>query len=197
MPRGEQVKIRLAEMGSQVGTGKKAIWMREVRKLTESGHQTSIISTAYELPTTQLATQMFSRWCQENFFKYMKDHFAIDLFEEYGVEDFPDTEKVVNPAWREQERLRNSVQNKLRYRQARFAALTTHPETEDNEKKYRKWMQKKADLYEQIEQYENLLKQVKITLKKTPRHITWGELRESDKFYKLLPGRKRLGMRIK
>ena len=197
MSRGEQVKISLAEMGSLVGTGKNAIWMREVRKLTESGHQTSIISTAYELPTTQLAAQMFSRWCQENFFKYMKDHFAIDLLEEYGVEDFPDTEKVVNPAWREQERLRNSVQNKLRYRQARFAALTTHPETEDNEKKYRRWMQKKVDLYEQIEQYENQLKLVKNTLKNTPKHITWGELNESDKFYKLLPGRKRLMDTIK
>ena len=192
MPRGERVKITLAEMGSLVGTGKNAIWMREVRKLTESGHQTSLISTAYDLPHTSLAARMFSRWCQENFFKYMMEHFAIDLLEEYGVEDFPDTEKVVNPAWREQDRLRSSVRNKLRYRQNRFAALTMHPETKDNEKKYHKWTQKKADLYEQIVQYENQLKQIKLILKKTPKHITWAELEESDKFYKLLPGRKRL-----
>ncbi|MCP4345298.1 MAG: hypothetical protein GY795_07205 [Desulfobacterales bacterium] len=192
MPRGERVKITLAEMGSRVGTGKNAIWMREVRKLTESGHQTSLISTAYDLPHTKLAAQMFSRWCQENFFKYMMKHFAIDLLEEYGVEDFPDTEKVVNPAWREQERLRNSVRSKLRYRQNRFTELTMHPETEDNEKKYRKWVKKKADLYEQIIQFENQLEQIKIILKKTPKHITWAELEELDKFYKLLPGRKRL-----
>ncbi len=197
MPRGERVKIILAEMGSLVGTGKNAIWMREVRKLTDSGHQTSLISTAYDLPHTSLAARMFSRWCQENFFGYMMEHFAIDLLEEYGVEDFPDTEKVVNPAWREHERLRNSVQNKLRYRQSRFAKLTMHPETEDNEKKYRKWIQKKADLYEQIVQYENQLEQIKIILKKTPKHITWAELEETDKFYKLLPGRKRLMDTIK
>jgi hypothetical protein len=41
--------MKLAEQGSLVGTGKQAMWMREVRKLTDSGHQTSIITTAYEL----------------------------------------------------------------------------------------------------------------------------------------------------
>ena len=66
MPDGEVVSMNLAEMGSLVGSGKKKIWLREVRKLTESGHQTSLISTAYELPHTQLAARMFSRWCQEN-----------------------------------------------------------------------------------------------------------------------------------
>ena len=197
MPRGERVKINLAEMGSLVGIGKNAIWMREVRKLTESGHQTSMISTAYELPLIKMAPQMFSRWCQENFFKYMMEHFAIDLLQEYGVEDFPDTEKVVNPNWREQERLRNSIQNKLRYRRARFAKLTMHPETENDMKKYLKWIQKKTDLHEQIEHYENQLKVVKISLKKTPKHITWDELKASDKFYKLISGRRRLTDTVK
>lgn len=192
MPRGERVKIKLAEMGSRVGSGKNAIWMREVRKLTESGHQTSLISTAYELPHTTMAAHMFSRWCQENFFGYMMKHFAIDLLQEYGVEEFPDTEKVINPVRREQERLRNSIQNKLRYRLARFAELTMHPETEDNEQRYDKWLKKKGDLYEQIEQYEKQLDQIKMALKDTPKHITWAELDESERFYKLLPGRKRL-----
>jgi len=61
-----------------------------------------------------------------------------------------------------------------------------------NTEKYRKWLIKKADLFEQIEQYEKQIEQVKITLKETPKHITWAELDESNKFYKLLPGRKRL-----
>jgi hypothetical protein len=46
LPSGEIVTMALAEMGSLVGTGKNALWMREVRKLTDSGHQTSLISTA-------------------------------------------------------------------------------------------------------------------------------------------------------
>lgn len=79
MPNGEIVTMRLTEMGSLVGSGKDAVWMREVRKLTDSGHQTSLISTAYDVPHTQLAARMFSRWCQENFFRYMMQHFGIDL----------------------------------------------------------------------------------------------------------------------
>ena len=151
MPGGEVVEMSLCEMGSLVGSGKDAIWMREIRKLTDSGHQTSIISTALDVPYTQLAVRMFSRWCQENFFRYMMQHFDIDVIMEYGTTAFPDTEKVVNPAWRELSRSRNSVQNKLRYRLARFAEITMHPETEEKPAKYRKWIAKKANLLEAIE----------------------------------------------
>jgi transposase len=192
MPNGETVTMELAEMGSLVGSGKYAMWMREVRKLTESGHQTSLISTVYELPHAQLAARMFSRWCQENFFRYMMEHFAIDLLQEYGTEDLPDTERVVNPAWRVLDRSRNSIQNKLRHRRARFAEMTMHPEPENNAAKYEKWMTKKAQLLEQIEQYETELARQKIKLKEEPKHITWQELDEKDKFFRLLPGRKRL-----
>ena len=61
----------------------------------------------------------------------MMQHFDIDVLLEYGVTQFPDTEKVVNPTWRQLNRSRNSLQNKLRYRRARFAEMTMHPETED------------------------------------------------------------------
>ena len=192
MPNGECVTMKLAEMGSLVGNGKDAMWMREIRKLTKSGHQTSLISTGFELEPTQLGARMFSRWCQENFFRYMMQHFAIDLLQEYGTEEFPDTEQVVNPAWRILDRSRNSIQNKLRYRQARFAEMIMHPQTKDNAKKYEKWFIKKAQLLEEAEQYESKLTAVKVKIKKTPKHITWGELEDDDKFFHLLPGRKRL-----
>jgi hypothetical protein len=192
MPNGERVSMRLAEMGSLVGSGKGSVWMREVRTLTDSGHQTSIISTVYNLPHTELATGMFSRWCQENFFRYMMQHFAIDLLQEYGTDDFPDTEQVVNPAWRELHRVCNSVQNKLRYRRSCFAEMSMHPESEDDKVRYDKWVQKKAELLEEIQHYEHDLAEEKVKLKKTPKHITWAQLEEKDRFHRLLPGRKRL-----
>ncbi len=116
--------------------------MREIRRLTESGHQTSIISTAYEGEASVLAARMFSRWCQENFFRYMKQHFAIDLLCEHGTEDFPGTEQVINPAWRVLDRQRNALQNKLRYRRARFGQLTIHTESADNPTRYQEWERK-------------------------------------------------------
>ena len=192
MPAGEVIDMRLCEMGTLVGSGKKAIWMREVRKLTDTGHQTSLISTAFDLSHTQLAARMFSRWSQENFFGYMMEHFDIDMVLEYGTTEFPETEKVVNPAWRQLDRSRNSVQNKLRYRRARFTEMTMHPAAKENPAKYRKWVRKKSDLCEEIENYEHELAELKSQIKQISKHITWGELEEKDKFLRLLPGRKRL-----
>lgn len=197
MPNGETVTMDLAEMGSLVGSGKNAMWMREIRKLTESGHQTSMISTAFELCHTQLGARMFSRWCQENFFRYMMKHFAIDLLQQYGTEELPDTELVVNPSWRVLDKSRNSIQNKLRYRLARFAEMSLHPKTEDNAVAYQKWMTKKSDLLEQIGLYESELEDLKMRLKKEPKHITWSELPEEDKFFRLPQGRKRLTDTVK
>jgi hypothetical protein len=140
---------------------------------------------------------MFSRWCQENFFRYMMEHFAIDLLQEYGTESLPDTERVVNPVWRELDRSRNSLQSKLKHRLARFAETTLHSEPEAGTAKYDKWVAKKSEILEQIEQYESEFSSLKRRIKETPKHITWDELDETDKFFGLLPGRKRLMDTIK
>jgi len=184
--------MRLAEMGTLLGSGKDAFWGREVRKLTDSGHQTSLISTGYDLPHTALVLRMFSRWCQENFFRYMKQHFEIDMLCEYGVVEFPATERVVNPRWRELDRCRNQLQTRVRNRRARFAEMTMHPESETRPEKYQQWLSKKSALLEEIEQHEHQLEGLKSELKQTPKHITWGQLEDKDKFNRLLPGRKRL-----
>ena len=46
---------------------------------------------------TENAALIFSRWSQENFFAYMTKHYALDLLSEYGTEEFPGTQQVVNP----------------------------------------------------------------------------------------------------
>lgn len=192
MPRGETVTLRLAEMGSLIGNGKDAIWVREVRKLTTSCHQTSLISTAYALPHKELAARMFSRWCQENFFGYMMHHFAIDLLVEYGTEDLPAHQEVINPTWRKLTRQRNSIQSKLRYRQARFAEMTIHPKVEEDTKRYRNWVQKKSDLLEEIQHFENELNAIKAEIKQTDHRIPWEDLKKDDNFQQLVPARKHL-----
>jgi hypothetical protein len=192
MPSGETVSMQLAEMGSLVGSGKNAMWMREVRKLTKSGHQTSLISTGYGMDHVRLAACMFTRWCQENFFRYMRQHFGIDMLSEYGVEDISDTERVVNPQWRQMNRSRNRITGRLRYRRAAFTALDMHPESEKDPEKYKKWIEKKAQLLEEIEHLEKKLEDVKTEIKAVARHVEMGELDEEDKFQGLRSGRKRL-----
>jgi len=191
MPSGETLSLSLAEMGTRVGTQPQALWMREVRKLTDSGHQVSLIATAFEIEHTVLAARLFSRWCQENFFRYMMEHFALDLLAEYGTTPLADTARVVNPAWRRLSNQKQSLQNKLGYRQARFAELTLR-EGSCSPKQHATWMEKKAHLLEDLQAHQHLLGQVKEQLKATPRHILWKDLPEGEKFNRLLPGRKRL-----
>ncbi len=63
---GEGVEMALAERGTFLG---KKLWVREIRKLTERGHQTAIIATHYQMELITVAASMFGRWSQENFFR--------------------------------------------------------------------------------------------------------------------------------
>ena len=191
LPNGERVSLKLAERGAWIGDKKKGLWVREIRKLTESGHQVSLISTAFDGSALKDAVRLFSRWSQENFLRYMMEHFAIDLLNEYRTEEIPETKRpVVNPKWRELDRRRRSVKSKLTHRQARFAALTVHPESD--EAAQAKWEKHKAELMEAIEQFENELTDINEQLKTTPGHLKWDELPATDKFERLAPSRKQL-----
>lgn len=70
--------------------------------------------------------------------------------------------------------------------------MTLHPEPETDADNYGRWVQDKAELLEEIQQFDRELTVVKAALKATPKHITWAELEEQDKFQKLAPSRKRL-----
>jgi hypothetical protein len=191
LPAGERVALKLAERGTWIGEKKSGLWVREVRKLTTSGHQVSLISTAYGESAPEDCVRLFSRWSQENFFHYMMQHFAIDLLNEYGTEEIPETKRpVVNPRWRDLDRRKRSVKSKLTHRQARFAALTLHPESD--EPAQAKWEKRKAELLEEIEQLEHELRGIDSQLKTTPSHLDWDKLPEHEKFQRLAPGRKQL-----
>ena len=191
LPNGERVSLKLAERGVRIGDKKNGLWVREVRKLTDSGHQVSLISTVFAESALESSVRLFSRWSQENFFHYMMEHFAIDLLNEYSTEEIPETKRpVVNPKWRELDRRKRSVRSKLTNRQARFAALTLHPESD--EKAQAKWEKHKAELVEAIEQFEKELTDINDQLKTTPGHLKWDELPETEKFKRLAPSRKQL-----
>lgn len=196
MPNGEVVSMKLAEMGSRIGSRRDGLWVREVRKLTGSGHQTSLISTVYSELALEDAGRLFSRWSQEIFFGYMMEHFAIDALNEYKTEIIPGTNRpVVNPARRKLDGEYRSAISKLTHCQARFAALILHPESEAPE--IEKWQREKADLQEQIEQWENEVNVLKERKLSTPKHLEWEDLPEAEKFERLAPSRKRLTDTVK
>jgi transposase len=190
-PGGEVVSMKLAERGTWVGSRQKGGWVREVRKLTGSGHQTSVIGTCYGWTAPKEAAWLFSRWSQENFFRYAMEHFAIDLLNEYGTEKIPETKRpVVNPARRTLDQRRRSLQSRLQQRQARYGALTLHPESDPAE--VAEWERGKAELVEQIQQLEHELDVVKKQQQATPTHLNWEALPQEAQCERLAPGRKRL-----
>lgn len=96
---GRNVKYLLAEQPIRLLNGR--LEMRQVTWLGEHGHQTTIITNRTDLPTIQVAYRMFERWRQENFFKYMKEEFALDALPEYGAELADPDRMVPNPRRKE------------------------------------------------------------------------------------------------
>ena len=56
---GQHTTIQLAERGTKLSNN---LWVREFRKLMESGHQTAFLATDYRAPGAVLAPAMFGRW---------------------------------------------------------------------------------------------------------------------------------------
>ena len=180
MPNGQQVEMKLAERGTRLSNG---LWVREVRKLTERGHQTAIIATDYRALPAPLAVAMFSRWSQENFFKYAREHYNLDRLVDYRTEAISDPPPVVNPDHRRLDGQVRSCTGKLNRRLAQFGAMNMEETIEP--KSVESFVQRKAELQEEIEQLKNEIKTLKAERKATPRHITVDELPEEDRFQRL------------
>jgi hypothetical protein len=75
--------------------------LRQVTRLTDSGHQTSIITSRWDLSDIAVAYRMFERWRQENFFKYLREEYLLDALVDYQVEPDNPLRSAPNPAWRE------------------------------------------------------------------------------------------------
>ena len=71
---------------------------------------------------------MFARWCQENFFGYMMQHYDIDGLVQYGAEPLPGTTQVINPAWRALDKQIGKLNTRLRRHQAKLVAAPPDPD---------------------------------------------------------------------
>ena len=188
---GEVTTMELAERGVYLGS----LWMREIRKRSATGQQTAVVGTDYQSAAAVLAPTMFGRWSQENFLKYMREHFGLDRLIEYETDEIPETTRVVNPAHRELESQIKKQAAVLARRRAEFGALTLaepiQPEAVE------KYSQKKAQLLESLRELEEQLAELKIKRKATPRHVPLKELPAEQRFRRLAPHKKQLVDTIK
>ncbi len=94
---GRIVSYVLADQEVRLLKGK--LRLRQVTRLMENGHQTPILTSRRDLPAAQVAYRMFERWRQENFFKYLREEYALDALVEYAAVPDDPTREVPNPAW--------------------------------------------------------------------------------------------------
>jgi transposase len=74
------------------------ITLRLVVRRSDDGHQTPILTNRTDLTVGEIAYRMSARWRQENYFKYAREHFALDALDSYADCADDPTRQVPNPA---------------------------------------------------------------------------------------------------
>jgi transposase len=114
---GQSAEYELADNGIYVGYGygrhRKRLRLRQISRRRENGDQTHIVTNDRTSTTLILAHRMFSRWGQENFFKYMGDETDFDGLWTYAMEDADGDRAVANPERRKLASRINEVRDRL------------------------------------------------------------------------------------
>lgn len=124
---GRRVAYDLNDRNIRLLKGK--LRLRQITRLGENGHQTPIATSRRDLPAVVLAYRMFERWRQENFFKYLREEFALDALVDYKAEAVEPDLTVPNPERRKVEKLIAATRAKLKKVQALYGeAAAANPE---------------------------------------------------------------------
>ena len=180
------VRMKLAERGVYLTTTKKkgkpqeGIWVREVRKLSDSGHQTSIITTNFKLSITEIGIYMFARWCQENYFKYATESFGIDFLISNKKNSIPDTYTIPNPDYISLNKQHKSISGKLAKHKLKLAEKVIEMENEElDEKVMKKYLRKKGEIFQTVELLTEEHDSIKQKKKEIPERI---EISDAEPF---------------
>jgi len=113
---GREVVYKLADHSIRLLGGK--LELRQVVRLADDGrHQTQVVTSRRDLPAIEVAYRMFERWRQENFFKYLRDEYALDALVDYQLDPADPTRDVPNPVW-------NKLDAKLRQARSEVIKLS-------------------------------------------------------------------------
>lgn len=181
------VTMQLCEMGTQLN----GHWFREIRRLSENGHQTSVLTTHPGLSLTETAVKMFSRWAQENFFKYMIADFDFDRMIEYGTESVDQKRTIPNPDYKELTyQIKKAREKKGRIEARIFKQMEDKTTIGNND--LEQVILKSADLIEKINEYNVEIKILLAKRKDQPSRISIAEMPPQQRYNKLLQESKKL-----
>ena len=168
----------------------EASGLREIRRLTAKGTQSAIVTSNRVTPVSQVAGRLFSRWCQENFFRYASQHFGIDRLAGYSPEDIPVTTTLVNPAWRQADAEVRKLRSELFRLQCEKGACSLPVAAGEGD--LATWQQHMADLQVDIQALEGQVAAAMVRRKKAPKRVTLEDIPVEDRPRIISPTRKHL-----
>ena len=174
--------VRLAEKRVQLKRGPE---VRQIRRLLDNGRQMPLVTTHFRMPMEQVAGALFSRWSQENFFKYMREEFNLDALAVHGLEMQDPEARVVNPRWRALDRNIQRLRQRLGTLRNKIADLTKGEPSTAAAKAARK-LQAESDALDARREA------LKLQRSDTPRHVPVADLDEQDTLHALPEGEKLL-----
>ena len=179
---GEVVEQALAERGTCLSNG---LWLREVRARSHDGSQSAILSNNRRLDLTQIAAWMPARWSQENFLRYMRQHFGLDRLIEHGSQPLPESTVVVNPARRRLEQQIRRQRSRLLRLEAQFGAHTLPSGT--TAEQLQTFEREGGQLREKIQSQTAMIDGLKAQRKEIPRKVELKELPQAERYRQLCP----------
>lgn len=160
--------------------------LREIRRLCPDSHQTSIITTNYILPLYLLAGYMFGRWIQENFFRYMRQEFALDKIIQYSIDEVDKCLIVVN---REYSNITYRIKKEREILNRLKAKSHDHQDAKRKENQEDRqngnWIIKQLEVQEQIKQKQQEINRLIEQRKGIPYKISIGDMPEEYRYTKL------------
>jgi hypothetical protein len=174
-----KLMANIAEMGVEL----KGCWFREVRKLNNAHHQTSIITTNKKITAEVIAGKMFSRWSQENFFEFMIRHYDFDKMIEYGTENYDTQKLVVNQVYSALSYvIKKSRDRKKTLESKLYKMIEMHLE---NDKDVKELIEKQVKITKKIEDLKLEIDEKMELRKNTPNKIKISELPKEKQYNKL------------
>jgi hypothetical protein len=164
---------------------------REIRCLTDSGHQTSIVSTNRFITMETVAGRMFGRWSQENFFRYMIMDYDFDKMIEFGIEELDPDKEVVNPEYRKITYKIKKEREKLQRLMARLYPLAEQA-MDENIDKTPSISLKQMGIVELAKEHQEKIEKLVAERKSIKSRIKLGEMKDKARYNKLKPESKLL-----
>ena len=190
---GRKVEYELAEKTVRLYRGFK---MREVRRMCSGGKQTAVLTTREKMPILQVAWRMFERWRQENFFRYMREHFALDALVDRRAEPAEAERRVPNPKRRKLDKELAKTRAELQGLEGEYGQRAF-----DNKEMQRSTARgfkiANGELGGRIRELRAQCALLREQRRETPRHVAVSELDDEDILMQLEPETKHLTDTIK